>query len=40
MKQKHVIKMAVTGLLVAAMVVTCVACGKKDSHLKKITLNQ
>ncbi len=40
MKQKHVIKMAVTGLLVAAMVVTCVACGKKDSHLKKITLNE
>ena len=40
MKRTHIIKTCTAILLAAAMILTCAACSKKDSHLTKLTLNE
>lgn len=40
MKRTRIIKMCTAFFLAGVTILTCAACGKKDSHLTKLTLNE
>ena len=40
MKRTRIIKACAATFFAAVMILTCAACGKKDSHLTKLTLNE